>query len=422
MSSSLALAAQSCAAQCAASARRATPFKAAAAVLPRRAFLSGAALSSKAGTSAAAPACHTRRRFAAQAAAADTPAADYRQRAAKDVRVLVVGATGYIGKYVVKELVKRGFNVVALARERSGVGGKQTEEDVRRELAGADVRFGDVMSQDSLSRVAFKDHVDVVVSCLASRTGGIKDSWDIDYQATLNSMEAGRKQGASHFVLLSAICVQKPLLEFQRAKLAFEEKLQSAGDITYSIVRPTAFFKSLAGQVELVKDGKPYVMFGDGTLAACKPISEADLASFIADCVTEKDKVNQMLPIGGPGKALTARDQAQLLFDAANVKPFLFPVPVSLMDGIIGFLDLLAKVFPQLKDGAEFGKIGKYYAVESMLLWDPVEQRYLAEETPSYGKDTLEDFFKKAVKEGLQGQDLGDAAVFGVGKTYDGDK
>lgn len=39
-------------------------------------------------------------------------------------------------------------------------------------------------------------------------------------------MEAGRAQGAAHFVLLSAICVQKPLLEFQRAKLAFEEKLQ----------------------------------------------------------------------------------------------------------------------------------------------------------------------------------------------------
>jgi hypothetical protein len=50
-------------------------------------------------------------------------------------------------------------------------------------------------------------------------------------------------------VLLSAICVQKPTLEFQRAKLAFEAKLQEAGDITYSIVRPTAFFKSLAGQV-----------------------------------------------------------------------------------------------------------------------------------------------------------------------------
>jgi hypothetical protein len=61
--------------------------------------------------------------------------------------------------------------------------------------------------------------------------------------------------------------------------------LQAAGDITYSIVRPTAFFKSLAGQIELVKQGKPYVMFGDGNLASCKPISEQDLARFMADCV-----------------------------------------------------------------------------------------------------------------------------------------
>ena len=40
-------------------------------------------------------------------------------------------------------------------------------------------------------------------------------------------------------------------------------------------------------QVDLVKEGKPYVMFGDGTLAACKPISEQDLAAFIADCVQQ---------------------------------------------------------------------------------------------------------------------------------------
>ncbi len=42
----------------------------------------------------------------------------------------------------------------------------------------------------------------------------------------------------SHFVLLSAICVQKPLLAFQKAKLAFEAHLLEQG-LTYSIVRPT---------------------------------------------------------------------------------------------------------------------------------------------------------------------------------------
>ena len=46
--------------------------------------------------------------------------------------MLVVGATGYIGKFVVRELVKRGYDVVALARERSGVGGKATRDDVQR--------------------------------------------------------------------------------------------------------------------------------------------------------------------------------------------------------------------------------------------------------------------------------------------------
>lgn len=56
-------------------------------------------------------------------------------------------------------------------------------------------------------------------------------------------------------------------------------------------MRPTAFFKSIAGQIDLVKQGKPYVMFGDGTLAACKPISEEDLAAFIVDCVQQEDKV-----------------------------------------------------------------------------------------------------------------------------------
>ena len=38
---------------------------------------------------------------------------DYRQKAAEDIRVLVVGSTGYIGKFVTKELIKRGFHVIA---------------------------------------------------------------------------------------------------------------------------------------------------------------------------------------------------------------------------------------------------------------------------------------------------------------------
>jgi hypothetical protein len=67
---------------------------------------------------------------------------------------------------------------------------------------------------------------------------------------------------------------------------------------------------------------------------------------------------------------------------------------------------------PRMQDTAEFGRIGRYYATESMLVWDPEAERYLADETPSYGKDTLEAFFRTAVEQGLKGQELGDQAVF----------
>lgn len=339
----------------------------------------------------------------------------WRSKSAKDTNVLIVGATGYIGKFVVKEMVKRGYNVIAVAREKSGIGGKADAEQTRRDFAGTTVLFADVSDMDSITSAlqSSKTSVDVVISCLASRTGGKQDSWKIDYQATRNALDAGVASGASHFVLLSAICVQKPLLEFQKAKLKLEAELASHGNgLTYSVVRPTAFFKSLGGQVQSVQGGGPYVMFGDGKLCACKPISEADLASFISDCVSDAEKANQVLPIGGPGKALTPLEQGEMLFRIIGKNPKFIKVPIGVMDFVIGVLDNLSKLFPNLEDAAEFGKIGRYYAAESMLVMDPATQQYDADATPSYGTDTLEAFFDRCVREGMAGQELGDQAVF----------
>ena len=50
----------------------------------------------------------------------------------------------------------------------------------------------------------------MVVSCLASRTGGRKDSWAIDHAATLNTYEQGRAAGVAHYVLLSHLRAEAP--------------------------------------------------------------------------------------------------------------------------------------------------------------------------------------------------------------------
>jgi hypothetical protein len=63
-----------------------------------------------------------------------------------------------------------------------------------QEFAGAQVVFGDVTNLQSLRDTAFGQPVDVVVSCLASRTGGKKDSWAIDYQVRLQQQKHGQQQ------------------------------------------------------------------------------------------------------------------------------------------------------------------------------------------------------------------------------------
>jgi len=216
-------------------------------------------------------------------------------------RVFVLGATGTIGRATVRALVQRGHEVVCFVRRCAGVGGTLAPDASARLLAGATVRFGDVQDPASLANDGLRgERFDALVSCLASRSGAPHDAWAIDHRANVQAFEAAREAGVGHTVLLSAICVQKPLLAFQHAKLAAEKALTASG-MTYSIVRPTAFFKPLSGQVKRVRRGKPFLVFGDGTLTACKPISDDDLAGYLADCLDNTTRYNRVLPIGGPG-------------------------------------------------------------------------------------------------------------------------
>ena len=326
-------------------------------------------------------------------------------------RLIVLGATGTIGVATVKSLVQRGHEVVCFVRHRAGAGGGLGPEDTERLLAGATVRFGEITDPDSFQREGLcGERFDVLVSCLASRTGVPADAWAIDHRAHVQALEAARRAGVGQVVLLSAICVQKPILAFQQAKLAFEKVLIESG-LVYSIVRPTAFFKSLSGQFNRVKRGKPFLIFGDGALTACKPISDRDLGNYLADCLDDARLHNRILPIGGPGDAMTPRQQGDQLFALLGKTPRFKQVPVALLDAIVAVLSGLGRWIPPLAAKAELARIGRYYATESMLVLNPETGRYDAKATPSTGSDTLFDFYADLVS-GAVSAERGDHSVF----------
>lgn len=310
------------------------------------------------------------------------------------LRLFLIGATGTIGRATVRALVARGHEVVCFVRPSSDPACTSLTD-----LGGAEIRFGDVTDIQSVERDGFRsERFDALVSCLASRTGAPGDAWAIDYGAQLNVLKVAKDLGIERVILLSAICLQKPKLAFQHAKIAFEQALIGSG-LSYTIVRPTAFFKSLSGQVKRVQRGKPWLLFGDGMLTACKPISDEDLAAYLVRCVEDGMLRNRVLPIGGPGPAISPKDQADALFAMLGREPRYRQVPIRLMDFIIASLTMLGYVSRRLRNKAEFARIGRYYATESMLVLDQQTGRYDAQMTPSTGTETLIDHYRRLVRD-----------------------
>mmetsp|Transcript_21034 Transcript_21034/g.25868 ORF Transcript_21034/g.25868 Transcript_21034/m.25868 type:complete len:407 (-) Transcript_21034:69-1289(-) len=315
---------------------------------------------------------------------------------------VIAGATGYIGKSTVRESVRQGYNTIALVRDASKVNTPEGKALYGQFFDGATVVECDVCDVEGLTKTLAEiskenNGIGGIISCLASRSGIKKDAYAIDYQATLNCLEAGRDASvkARHFVLLSAFCVKNPWLQFQQAKLKFEEALTAQNDMTYSIVRPTAFFKSVSGQLEVIQSGAPFVMFGDGEVTRCNPISEADLATYLIDSISDKSRENKIINLGGPDEPLTMKKQGEMLYKAVGKEPNFFYAPLWLFDAIIDSLQWVSDTFKSEKfeNAAELGRIGKYYAVEDMLTTDPEEK---------FGTMTLMEHYTKIAVEGQE--------------------
>lgn len=290
------------------------------------------------------------------------------QRPPRPRRAVLAGASGTIGAAVLRQLVAEGHEVTPLGRAV-------------------------LADRAALTDALAEAKAEVVISCIASRTGAPKDTHAVDYQANIDLLDAAQTAGVGHFILLSAICVQRPLLAFQYAKLAFEAALMASG-MPYTIIRPTAFFKSLSGQVKRVQAGKPFLIFGDGNLTRCKPISDSDLARFITSAIDNPEMAGKILPIGGPGPAISLREAGEMLFDAAGNPPRFKSVSPRLFTAAAKVLGLGAPFSDWFAEKAEYARIAHYYATESMLVLDLATGQYSAELTPGFGEDRLQDHYR----------------------------
>ena len=284
-------------------------------------------------------------------------------------RVLVAGATGYLGQYLVKELKKRNYWVRVLIRKESQ---KEIFENVD------DYFIGQITEPESLINIA--EDIDWIFT-----TVGItrqKDGFtymDVDYQGNSNLLQEAIKSNIEAIQYVSAINVQNLRhLKIFEAKERFVDELKETPEIKYSIIRPNGFFSDMGDFLDMAKGGRVY-LFGDGE---CKlnPIHGADLAKVCVDSLLADEREST----AGGQDILTQNEMATLALKAWDKKIKITHLPDWIRKFIIWFLRTFTSPTTY----------GPYEFFLTAMASDNIAKQY--------GKYKLEDFFNSETKKTLE--------------------
>ncbi len=192
--------------------------------------------------------------------------------------VLVAGATGYLGQYLVRELKKRGFWVRVLIRKEEQ---KALFDDVD------DYFTGQVTKPESLNGITQDIHMVFSTIGITRQKDGLS-YMDVDYQGNSNILKEALKDGVESFQYISAINGDKLRhLKIFEAKEKFVDELKNSG-IQYCVLRPNGFFSDMRDFLVMAKRGKVY-LFGDGHFKL-NPIHGEDLATVCVDKMISGEK------------------------------------------------------------------------------------------------------------------------------------
>lgn len=200
-------------------------------------------------------------------------------------KVLLVGATGFLGAKILRNLaLDASVAVVAMSRKGAPSG----------ESAGVEWVRGDMLDPASLDRAL--QGVDVVVS---SANGYMKGSIETDFQGNKNLVEAAARANVGRFVFLSIVsCETASRVPHFHAKKVAEDLIKASG-IPYVFVRAPAFLDQSSDYIaDGVKAGRFHAVGDKGTKWSY--VLTDDLASDLAKAATYHGNEinNQTIDIG----------------------------------------------------------------------------------------------------------------------------
>ena len=231
---------------------------------------------------------------------------------------LVTGATGSLGRRVVRQLREKEQPVRAFVRLSS----RFSELEDR----GAEIFIGDLKQRRDIDK-ACRD-----VKYIISAHGG-GDAQTIDYRANIDLIDIAIAEGVEHFVYTSVLGVDRGYQDSTtfKAKREVEKYLMRSG-LNYTILRPSGFANNIIPLAERFRDTGVYFSIGDQKNRS-SIVSTDDLAKIaIASTEVEAAK-NQIFSVGGPD-ILKREDIPRIFARLFNREPITINPPLQVFDGL----------------------------------------------------------------------------------------
>jgi len=257
------------------------------------------------------------------------------------MRLLITGATGFVGREVLRQARAAGHELRVLVRDPTSPSARATGAEF-----GAELRAGNVLDAATLTDVA-RD-CDAVIHLVGIISEYGRQTFEqVHVRATEHVLAATQAAGVRRYVQMSALGTRPGAgSRYHQTKWAAEEAVRASG-LAWTILRPSLIFGPEDHFVNLfarLSRWSPVLpVMGPGT-ALLQPVAVEEVAACFVRAVAEPRAVTGSFDVCGPDR-FTLPEILREILAALGRRRWLLRVPLSVARVQAA---LLEKLFPLL--------------------------------------------------------------------------